>query len=143
MGRVIQIDGVGKERTQLTRSVVLALRQLMQQVEVSDQTRDLAAYIALALEQISKTIDQSVEAWEKRGYWLKADRFRLDWTWAGNLGGKLRVAVLKDDWAQVATISAQIAEKLNHVAIPQRNRLGNPWEGAWKQLREAARKDGK
>ncbi len=39
----------------------------MKQTEITDKTRDLAAFIALALEAIASTIDTSVEAWEKRG----------------------------------------------------------------------------
>ncbi len=39
----------------------------------------------LALEEINSNIDKSVEAWEKRGYWVKADKFRLDWEWSGKL----------------------------------------------------------
>ena len=136
MGRVIKIESVGKERKRLTRAVVLALRELMQQTAPDSKTRDLAAFIALALLAIEKTIDESVTPWEKRGYWLKADRFRLDWAWAGRLGLEMQEAVISEDWASIAGIAAQIAEKLDHVQVPKRSRLGTPWEGAWEQLKE-------
>ena len=102
MGRVIHLEGVGKERKNLSRAVVLALRELMQQSEPDQTTRDLAAFIALALEGIYQTIDESVAAWEKRGYWLKADRFRLDWSWSETMAMNMRNAVLQEDWTQVA-----------------------------------------
>ena len=111
MGRVINPDGVGKERTRLVKSVVLALRELMKQSQADDQTRDLAAYIALALEAIAGTIDITVGAWEKRGYWIKADRFRLDWIWSEQLGQKMKRAVLEDDWAAVALTAGQVTQK--------------------------------
>jgi hypothetical protein len=136
LGRVIKIEGVGKERKHLTRAVVLALRELMKQTEPDSKTRDLAAFIALALLEIEKTIDESVTPWEKRGYWLKADRFRLEWAWAGRLGLEMREAVILEDWTAIARIAAQVAEKLDHVQLPKRNRLGTPWEGAWEQLKE-------
>jgi hypothetical protein len=136
LGRVIKIEGVGKERKHLTRTVVLALRELMKQTEPDSKTRDLAAFIALALLEIEKTIDESVTPWEKRGYWLKADRFRLEWAWAGRLGLEMREAVILEDWTAIARIAAQVAEKLDHVQLPKRNRLGTPWEGAWEQLKE-------
>jgi hypothetical protein len=136
LGRVIKIEGVGKERKHLTRAVVLALRELMKQTEPDSKTRDLAAFIALALLEIEKTIDESVTPWEKRGYWLKADRFRLEWAWAGRLGLEMREAVILEDWTAIARIAAQVAEKLDHVQLPKRNRLGTPWEGAWQQLKE-------
>jgi hypothetical protein len=100
LGRVINPDAVGKERTQLMRSVVLALRELMQQNTIDPMTRDLAAYLALALLAIDETVDTTATAWEKRDYWLKADRFRMEWSWAGRLG-EYAPAVLADDWPKV------------------------------------------
>jgi hypothetical protein len=134
LGRVIKLDGVGKERKYLARAVVLALRELMQQTEPDSTTRDLAAFISLALDEISQTIDESVAAWEKRGYWLKADRFRLDWAWSEKLARNMRNALLQEDWMQMAITAADIAQKLNTVSVPQRHRLGTPWVGAWEKL---------
>jgi hypothetical protein len=116
------------------RAVVLALRELMRQPQVDDHTRDLAAFIALALEGVAETIDSSVDAWEKRGYWLKADRFRMDWAWTEKHGKAMRTAVMADDWPSVAVTAAHVAEKLKDVNVPQRHRLGEPWRGAWKRL---------
>ncbi|HEX7976030.1 MAG TPA: hypothetical protein VF498_16595, partial [Anaerolineales bacterium] len=127
-----------KERTQLTRAVVLALRELMRQTQADGQTRDLAAFIALALNEITETIDTSVVAWEKRGYWLKADRFRMEWAWAERQGKAMRQAVIEEDWPKVALTAAQVAEKLRDVDVPQRHRLGTPWVGAWERMRQTA-----
>jgi hypothetical protein len=135
LGRVINLEGVGKERKNLARAVVLALRELMQQAEPDQKTRDLAAFISLALEEIYQTIDESVAAWEKRGYWLKADRFRLEWAWSESLSKKMGDAVLQEDWPQVAATAASVAQKLNTVVLPQRHRLGTPWTGAWEKLK--------
>jgi hypothetical protein len=134
LGRVINPEGAGKQRNLLLKSVVLALRELTLQEAVSDTTKDLAAYIVLSLQAVTNTIDMSVEAWEKRGYWLKADRFRLDWAWAEKLGRSMEQALVKNDWQAVAIDAAQIAQKLNGVSLPRRHRLGTPWEGAWKKL---------
>lgn len=134
MGRVINVESAGKERTQLTRAIVVSMRELSQQSELDEKTRDLAAFIALALEEIASTIDISVAAWEKRGYWVKADRFRMDWIWTEKLGTAMRNAVMEEDWATVARTVGQVGEKLNSVKVPQRNRIGTPWVGAYKQL---------
>jgi hypothetical protein len=106
----------------------------MRQTEADDQTRDLAAFISLALEEIYKTIDASVSAWEKRGYWVKADRFRMEWIWTETMSRNMRQAVLADDWPAVALTSAQVAEKLRDVDVPKRHQLGTPWVGAWKKM---------
>ena len=136
MSRVIKLEDIGKERTQLTRAIVLALRELMTQTEPDEQSRDLSAFIAMALEAIDETIDQTIVPWEKRGYWLKADRFRLEWEWTGRLSKELRKALFDEDWAAIAGIAAQIVEKLKSTKVPQRHRLGTPWVGAWERLQE-------
>ncbi len=137
MSRVYNPDSAGKERNQLTRSIVLALRELMKQQGTDDLTRDLAAYVALALDEVNGTIEASVSAWEKRGYWVKADKFRLEWEWTSGYSRTLGEALKKEDWATVAMTSAKIAQKLNKITVPQRNRLGTPWVGSWKKMMEA------
>ena len=134
MGRLINLETAGKERTRLTKAVVLAIRELMRQSQPDDNTRDLAAFISLALGAIANTIDSSVEAWEKRGYWVKADRFRMDWAWSSRLAGNMRLAVLSEDWLNVAKTAAQVAERLNGIQVPLRHRLGTPWVGAYRKM---------
>jgi hypothetical protein len=131
---VINPDSAGKDRTRLTKAIVLALRELAKQQEVNNETKDLAAFIALALKTISDGIDVSVLAWEKRGYWVKADRFRMEWMWTGQYADKLKVAIFTDDWATVAMTIPPIAQKLSKIEVSNNHRLGKPWEGAFKQL---------
>ena len=108
LGRVVNLHPVGKDRNQLMKMTAIAIRELNTQQEVTQETKDLAAFIALSLFAISATIDRSVEPWEKRGYWLKADRFRMDWAWSSQLGERMRIALLADDWAGVALTIASI-----------------------------------
>ncbi len=134
MSRIINPDSVGKQRTHLSKAIVLAVRELVRQKDITDQTRDLAAFIAIALQLIADGIDVSVTAWEKRDYWLKADKFRMEWAWAGQLAEKMRTAVLSNDWGTVALLSAQIVQKLAKVKVSEHHRLGKPWVGAYKEL---------
>lgn len=134
MGRLINPESAGKERTQLTKAIVLAVRELAKQSAVTDEARDLAAFMALALKNISEGIDVSVAAWEKRGYWVKADRFRMDWLWTGQYSEKMKAALLAEDWGTVAMLSAQIAQKFNKILVSQNHRLGKPWVGAYDRL---------
>ena len=134
MSRVINPDSVGKQRTQLTKAIVLAVRELARQSDVTAETRDLAAFIAIALQIIADGIDVSVTAWEKRDYWVKADKFRMEWTWAGQIAEKMRASVLSEEWAAVATLSAQIAQKLAKVQVSENHRLGKPWVGSFKRF---------
>ncbi len=136
MSRVINPDSAGKERTRLTRAVALAVRELAKQSETGSEARDLAAFIAIALLTVAKTIDLSVAAWEKRGYWVKADRFRMDWAWSGQAARMMQSAILEDDWAGVAQAAALTAKKLNKITVSPGNRLGRPWVGAWEELKK-------
>lgn len=136
MSRVINPESAGKLRNNLTRAVVVAIRELMKQPEPNDTAHDLAAFIALALEEIAETIDVSVQAWEKRDYWVKADRFRMEWDWAGNLGREMRSALQAEDWGRIAITTAKIAQKLGKITIPQRHRIGTPWVGAYQKFLE-------
>jgi hypothetical protein len=134
LSRIINPDSAGKDRARLSKAIVLAVRELAKQTEVTKEAKDLAAFISLALKTISEGIDASVAAWEKRDYWVKADRFRMEWMWTGQYAEKMKSAIIGDDWGTVAMLSAQIAQKFNKVAIAQNHRLGKPWVGAYKQL---------
>ena len=136
MSRIINSDSAGKERTRLTKAIVLAVRELAQQTGPGAESRDLAAFISIALSMVAETIDVSVAAWEKRGYWVKADRFRMDWMWSVHYAEKMRRALQTDDWGTVAEVAALSAQKLNRITIPAGNRLGKPWVGAWEELKK-------
>jgi hypothetical protein len=134
LSRIISPESAGKERNRLVKAIVVAVRELAKQRDPGAESRDLVAFIALALETISEGIDKSVVAWEKRGYWVKADKFRMEWSWAGPLSEKMRIAILADDWAGIAQIAAHAAMRLNRITVSTGHRLGRPWVGAWNEL---------
>jgi hypothetical protein len=136
LGRYINNETGGKERNRLTKAIVVSIRELMKQQQPDNTSRDLAAFIAIALLQVHTTIDESVAAWEKKDYWVKADRYRLEWDWTLSMGNKMKQAVLKEDWAVIALTSAQVAQKLNTIKVSDKHRLGTPWVGALALLKE-------
>jgi len=133
--RIINVESVGKERTQLIRAIVAAIRELARQNETGVGALDLVSFVIFSLEAISKSIDISVIAWEKRDYWVKADRFRMEWDWTGKIANKLRIALLEDDWESIAGLSAEIGQKLVRTKVSDKNRIGTPWKGCWNILR--------
>ena len=100
MSRVINTNGTGKERNTFTRGIVAALRELMKQKEPDAHSYDLVAFIGLSLVAIDANIEQSVKAWEKRDYWVKADRFRMEWSWAGQVGREILIQPWKPEIGQ-------------------------------------------
>ena len=135
MSRLIKTETVGKKRDQLCRAIVLAVRGLAAKGEVDDEARDMAAFVAIALAEVHETVDESVRAWEKRDYWLKADQFRLQWMWADKMSKEVGQAVLLNDWHELALLLPQIGSNLRNVKLPKRNTLGEPWHGALAELK--------
>jgi leucyl aminopeptidase (aminopeptidase T) len=113
------------------------VREMARLSKPGPEGRDLAAFIAMALAAIAAGIDSTVAAWEKRDYWVKADKFRMEWRWAGETADKMKRAVRSDDWRSIALLSAQIAQKLNKISVSEHHRLGKPWVGAWDKLRSS------
>jgi hypothetical protein len=136
LSRLVNPDGVGKQRDRMMKAVTLALKTLASRKEVDDEVRDLVAFMALALNEIHETIDVTCLAWEKRDYWLKADQFRREWAWAGRSGDKLERVVLGEQWQDLPTRMVELAAHVAKINLPKRNTLGTPWVGALKKLKE-------
>jgi hypothetical protein len=138
MSRVINTQSVGKERNQLVRAIIISIRELMRQDKPDSNTKDLAAFIVIALKAISESVERTVTPWEKRNYWVKADKFRQEWAWAGTLSNELNSVLLTEDWPAIAAIAVEIGSKLNHIEVSDRHRMGKPWVGAWNKLKSSS-----
>ena len=135
MSRLVNPEGVGKQRDRLAKATVLALRELATIKKPDDRARDLVAFMALALEEIDLTIDETCRAWEKRDYWIKADQFRMQWAWAKPLSTRFAQIALQDKWGDLPRVIPELATKLGGVTLPKRNVLGQPWVGAFDRLK--------
>jgi hypothetical protein len=134
VSRIIHTNNVGTERNRLLKAIVIAIRELMKQTSVDSTTKDLAAFISSALLAVHETIERSVTPWEKRDYWVKADKFRLEWAWTKDIGEEMLEATLEEQWAQVALLSATVGQKLQNIMVSDRHRMGKPWVGAWELM---------
>lgn len=134
MGRVIKIDTGGNQRSRLMKAVAEAVNSLSHFEELNADSLDICAFIALALLEISDTVDQTVQAWEKRGYWVKADRFQMEWSWTGNCGAQLKEAIIEGSWVKIEGIIAQISNQVISVKVPVKKRTSHLWKGAGKTL---------
>jgi hypothetical protein len=134
LARIIKTGSASKDRIWLEKGIVVAIRELSKQRDLDKTTYDLVAFIAFSLKAIGDTVEESVAAWEKRGYWVKADRYRMEWNWATRMGNELQQAVINEDWGTIPKIIAQLAQRVSKVNVPVRNRIGNPWIGSWDRL---------
>ncbi len=121
-------------RNRLSRGIVLAIRLLVEQGAPDEKSLDKVAFVVLALDKISESVDLSAMAWEKRDYWVKADAFRMEWEWAIGSSKRVKEALFSKDWPQIAIELITVAQKLHKVQISPNNRIGEPWVGAYAAL---------
>lgn len=134
MSRVITTDSVGKERRQLRRTIAEALRHLASKKEFDEESRDLTALIVFSLRRLEQGVDQTATAWEKRDYYLKADRFRLEWEWVEQTAYGLETALLLGRWEQVPEILTGLFPKFTDVTISRYTRSPDLWQGCYQRL---------
>jgi hypothetical protein len=134
MSRVIRVDGPGKLRTKLMRTGAEVIRHLSQKAEVDDEARDMAALLVYCFREIDDGIDETVRAWEKRDYWVKAERFRLRWSWAGQAAGKLERIVVADQWEQLPPALIELLPQFEDIKIAKFTRKPSLWRGSYDRL---------
>jgi hypothetical protein len=134
MSRVINPYAPGKSRSYHMRTLAEMLRRLASKGNVDAETRDMLAAMVIILRKIDEGIDVSAEAWEKRDYWLKADRFRRDWEWTGKVADQLEAMVRGKEWEQLPAIMIELHRHLAGVQIKKMTRKPELWEGAYDQL---------
>ncbi|MCB2202994.1 hypothetical protein KQH56_03215 [bacterium] len=133
MTRIIKTTTPGKERAKLSKAIVITIREFMRLKEPTIAAKDMVAFIILALQEIAAGIEKSVVAWEKRGYWVKADKYRMEWRWSGQLAEKLAAAFKDENWPNIAGLLVEIMGQFENIKVSDRHRMGKPWVGALKE----------
>ena len=136
MAHIIKTSTPGKERERLSKSIIVTIRDFMRQQEPTDTTNDMVAFIILALREISMGIEQSVLAWEKRGYWVKADKYRLEWQWSGEMSAKLQSKFDDKDWENISGDLLTVMAKFSNIKVSDRHRLGKPYQNAYETFHD-------
>jgi hypothetical protein len=136
MSRIIHTYSPGKRRNQLRRTIAEILRHLMLKGELDQEAKDMAATLVLALREISETVEQSTIAWEKRNYFLKADRFRRQFEWIPLHVKRLRQLIIEERWEQLPQELAMLAPYFKDVRVIKLTRPPSTWEGNYHLLRE-------
>ncbi|HEY72127.1 MAG: hypothetical protein DRJ03_16805 [Chloroflexi bacterium] len=130
MSRVVTTQGPGKARNYHRRTIAEALRRLSQKAQLDDEAKDLAALIVFSLHGIADTVDRTIEAWEKRDYWMKAERFREQWRWTEPAADELGAIIYNDQWDELPAVLAQLMPHFADVTVKQMTRKPALWRGA-------------
>jgi hypothetical protein len=140
MGRVITVDGTGTERNRLRRTIAEALRLLGQKEAIDDEARDLAALIVYSLRQIAQGVDTSAKAWEKRDYYMKADRFRSEWEWVDRSVKELEDILRQGRWNHLSVALAKLIPRFSDIKLTKMTRSPDLWHGCYQRfLKEGVR----
>jgi hypothetical protein len=122
------------ERNQLRRTISEALRHLLAKKKLDDESKDLVALIVYSLRGIAQGVDQSARAWEKRDYYVKADKFRMEWAWAEKSANRLEVILRGELWNELPVALAELAPKFSDITVTKFVRTEALWQGRYKQL---------
>lgn len=111
---------------------------MSQKPELDDEAKDLVAIIVYSLHGIADTIDQAIDAWEKRDYYLKAERFREQWRWLEPLTDELSGIVGGNGearWDELPAVLARLMPYFADIKIKQMTRKPSLWQGAYERFR--------
>ncbi|MCY4147591.1 MAG: hypothetical protein OXE95_12120 [Chloroflexi bacterium] len=139
MARVINTNSPGKRRNAQLRTIAEILRRLSQQREVSQESKDMAAALVYCLRAIAETVEESTRAWEKRGYWKKADDFQQKWWWASLEAQRIEKLVKEGDWSRLPETMIKLLPQVAHIQLNRMTRDPAAWRGAYAKLTEPGR----
>ena len=139
MTRVINTASPGKHRNRLRRTIAEVLRHLMFKRRLDQESKDMAALLVFSLHGIADTVEATVSAWEKRNYFLKADRFRLEWEWVTPAAQRLEKIILNDRWDRLPREMASLAPHFGDIRIDRMTRPPSTWKCSYQLLIQQAR----
>ncbi len=140
MSQIIKTSTPGKERARLSKAIVITIREFMRQQKPDQSTNDMIAFIILALKEIAEGINVTVAAWEKRDYWVKADKYRMEWHWTGETANELQMKFKQKDWQEIPGVLINIMSHFSDIKVSDKHRMGRPWQGAHKKFMQELNK---
>ena len=134
MSRVINIDSPAKRRNHNRRTIAELLRRLSQKATIDDEAKDMTATIVFSLRDISAGVEQTALAWEKRDYWMKAERFVRQWEWSAESAANIEDVIRNDSWDLLPELLADLFPRFADIQIKTMTRKADSWRGAYSQL---------
>lgn len=134
MGRVINTNSPIKRRNYEMRTIAEILRLLSQKREVDDEVRDMVATIVYSLRTIDDTVTESITAWEKRGYWKKADDFQQKWWWVQQMAPRIEKLVRSESWGDLPEILVKLLPHVSDIEVTKLTRKSETWSDQYIRL---------
>ena len=134
MSRVININNPTKLRNQNRRTIAELLRRLSQKPQMDDEAKDMISCIVFALRDIFVGVEQSAAAWEKRDYWMKAERFLRQWDWTTESATNIEDVIRNGAWDLMPQLLADLFPRFADIQIKTMTRKPDVWQGAYDRL---------
>lgn len=134
MSRIINVDSPTKIRNRNRRSIAELLRHLIQKPGMDDEAKDMAATIVLLLREIREGTEQTATAWEKRGYWMKSERFLREWEWVVEHAANIEDVIRHEAWDLLPELMAELFPKFADIGIKTMTRKPALWQGNYQKL---------
>ena len=98
----------------------------------------MAAAMVFMLRGIAETIETTTTAWENRDYYVKADRFRMEWEWAAPAAKQLKGADHPGSLGTTPGALAALAPHFADIRIAKMTRPDSAWKSSYQQLLQEA-----
>ena len=135
MSRIIHTGSTpAKRRHAHRRSCAEVLRLLAQRATFDAEAQDMAAFLVHNLRGIYRTIDESAQAWDERGYWRKAERLRADWLWSRTVADELDALIRAEQWEALPARLIALVPRFDDVTVKSITRNADWWCGALRAL---------
>ncbi len=134
MSRIIHTENPTKIRNYNRRTIAEILRRLSQKTAVDDETRDMAAMLVFLLREIDAGVEQTAVAWEKRGYWMKAERFIRDWDWLKEAAANIEDVLRHDALDLLPELLADLFPRFADIQLKSMLRKPELWRDAYARL---------
>ncbi len=134
MSRIIHTESPTKIRNQNRRSIAEILRRLSEKSQLDEEAKDMAAILVYLLREIAAGVEQSATAWEKRGYWMKAERFLREWDWVKEAAANIEDVLRHDALDLLPELLADLFPRFADIQLKTMTRKAEMWRGAYGQL---------
>jgi hypothetical protein len=134
MSRVINLNDPTKIRNQNRRSIAEILRRLSQKPAMDAEAQDMAAALVFLLREIDAGVKHTIEAWEKRGYWMKAERFLRDWEWLTETAVNIEDVIRHEAWDLLPDLLGELFPRFADIQLKTMTRTPDLWAGNYKKL---------
>lgn len=133
MSRVIRPQSAARIRSKLLQSLAHAIAADHENELAKSERRDVLTFVVQILEEIASSVSATTGTWEKRGYWVKADRFMLEWSWVTAVREPLIRALEQSEMPSPTVLYRGFNRHLSEIEVPARMQRTKPWAGAWSQ----------